>query len=184
MNFLNSPRVSDSGVAFQSPVRNTGFLEERLSGRIRLQYATTYLFFEKDGITQQILHELKYRGNLELGMKFGRMFGKELKRGRFNSVDALVPVPLHPNKLKVRGYNQSEVICRGMAEVMKIPVMNNLMERVVENSTQTKKGAEERWENVQGIFQLKNEESIHLSVVVCWSVPPPKACIIFPASCQ
>ena len=101
-------------------------------------------------------------------MKFGRMFGKELKRGRFNSVDALVPVPLHPNKLKVRGYNQSEVICRGMAEVMKIPVMNNLMERVVENSTQTKKGAEERWENVQGIFQLKNEEQVkgmHLLLV-------------------
>ena len=101
-------------------------------------------------------------------MKFGRMFGKELKRGRFKSVDALVPVPLHPNKLKVRGYNQSEVICRGMAEVMKIPVMNNLMERVVENSTQTKKRAEERWENVQGIFQLKNEEQVkgmHLLLV-------------------
>ena len=64
--------------------------------------------------------------------------------------------------------NQSEVICRGMAEVMKIPVMNNLMERVVENSTQTKKGAEERWENVQGIFQLKNEEQVkgmHLLLV-------------------
>ena len=144
------------------------FLEERLSGRIRLQYATTYLYFEKDGITQQILHELKYRGNLELGMKFGRMFGKELMKGRFKSVDVLVPVPLHPNKLKIRGYNQSEVICRGMAEVMKIPVMNNLIERIVENSTQTKKGAEERWENVQGIFRLKNEELVkgmHLLLV-------------------
>jgi len=89
-------------------------------------------------------------------------------KGRFKSVDVLVPVPLHPNKLKIRGYNQSEVICRGMAEVMKIPVMNNLMERIVENSTQTKKGAEERWENVQGIFRLKNEELVkgmHLLLV-------------------
>lgn len=144
------------------------FLEERLYGRIRLQYATAFLLFEKEGVTQQILHELKYRANVELGLKMGRMFGKELAKGRFQSVDALVPVPLHPHKFKIRGYNQSEIICRGMSEVMKIPVINNLMERVVENSTQTKKGAEERWKNVEGIFQVKNEEQVkgmHLLLV-------------------
>lgn len=144
------------------------FLESKLCGRIRLEYATAFLLFEKEGVTQYILHELKYKGNLELGLKLGRMFGKELQRGRFKDIDALVPVPLHPNKLKKRGYNQSEVICRGIAEIINKPVINDLMERVVENSTQTRKGADERRENVKDIFRLKNEEQVkgmHLLLV-------------------
>ncbi len=158
---LELPRAGISGLAWN-------YLENRLHGRIRLEYATAFLLFEKESISQQILHELKYRGNIDLGLKLGRMFGKELVNSRFKSIDALVPVPLHPKRLQSRGYNQSEILCKGISQIMGKPVITNLLERVVENSTQTKKGAIERWENVKGIFQLKNFEQVrglHLLLV-------------------
>ncbi|MBR4814510.1 MAG: ComF family protein, partial [Paludibacteraceae bacterium] len=101
----------------------------------------------------------------------GCMLGRELKEGRFASVDMIVPVPLHPKRLKWRGYNQSEWIAMGLAEELGVPVRTDFVERVVETSTQTTKNAEERWTNVKGIFSLKQEvqpqelEGRHLLIV-------------------
>lgn len=144
------------------------FIEERFYGRVNIEEAISYLYYEKETMSQHVLHEIKYHGGKELGYRLGKMFGEHVRRAWFQQVDALVPVPLHPNKLKQRGYNQSEWIAKGMAEELNVPVWTDILERSVENPTQTKKNAIERWENVRGIFQLKCKRDIegkHLVIV-------------------
>ena len=143
-------------------------IEKRFYGKVEIRYASTFLYFEKEIITQKLLHEIKYRGRKELGEQLGALFGSQLINGYFNEIDVIVPVPLHPNKFRIRGYNQSEWIAKGMAKAMKKPLINNVLKRVIENPTQTKKGVYERWENTNGIFESENItliENKHLLLV-------------------
>ena len=144
------------------------FIEERFYGRLKVEHATSFLYYEKETVAQKILHEIKYHGNKELGRRLGAMFGAKMLREQFPLPEALVPVPLHPNKLRLRGYNQSEWIAKGISETTGLPVWTNVLERIVENSTQTKKGVVERWENVKDIFQLTHQRAVdgcHLMIV-------------------
>jgi len=69
-------------------------------------------------------------------------------------VDVIVPVPLHKKKQKLRGYNQSEWIARGISSVTGIPLNAKSVIREKNTETQTRKSAFERSENVEGIFKL------------------------------
>lgn len=133
------------------------FVEQHLYGFPYIESATTLMLFEKESAVQEVLHEIKYHGAKELARSMGRMLGRELRDGRFSSVDMIIPIPLHPNRLKWRGYNQSEWLSWGMSDEMGVPVRTDCVERVVETSTQTKRNAKERWENVKGIFALKKD---------------------------
>ncbi len=135
-------------------------IAERFYGRVEVEGATALLRYEKETISQHVLHYIKYKGGKSFGYRMGRMLGGRLRGTQFQEVDALVPVPLHPNKLKLRGYNQSEWIARGVGDALNIPVWTDVLVRTVENPTQTRKGAYERWENVKGIFQLTDESKI------------------------
>jgi ComF family protein len=135
------------------------FVEQHLYGRPYIESATTLMVYGKETVPQKIIHEIKYHGAKELAQSMGRMLGRQMKGGRFSSVDMIVPVPLHPKRLKWRGYNQSEWIAKGLSEELGVPVRSDLVERVVETSTQTNKNAEERWSNVKGIFALRQEIS-------------------------
>lgn len=135
-------------------------VEVRFFGRVDVSLATSFLFFEKDTVVQKLLHEIKYHDNPQLAVRLGLMFGTELKGGRFESVDVIVPVPLHEKRLKERGYNQSEQIANGIAKALGKPVALNVLARTKGNETQTKKGAYERWENVRGIFSLMDAELV------------------------
>ena len=158
-------------------------IEKRFYGRVEIEYASTFLYFEKEIITQKLLHEIKYRGRKELGERLGALFGSQLADSRFNEADMIIPVPLHPNKLRVRGYNQSEWIAKGIAKKMQKPLENNVLKRIIENPTQTSKGVYERWENTAGIFESENTEFIenkHLLLVddVLTTGSTLEACII------
>jgi len=158
-------------------------IEKRFYGRAEIQYASTFLYFEKEIITQKLLHGIKYRGKKELGEQLGALFGSQLANSRFNEADMIIPVPLHPNKLRVRGYNQSEWIAKGIAKTMQKPLVNNVLKRIIENPTQTSKGVYERWENTTGIFESENTDLIenkHLLLVddVLTTGSTLEACII------
>ena len=158
-------------------------LEKRFYGKAEIQHATAFLYFEKATITQQLLHEIKYRGKKELGERLGVFWGVELKNSRFDEIEAIVPVPLHVNKLKKRGYNQSEWIAKGIARKMEKPLLTNILQRIIENPTQTQKGVYERWENVSGIFGAENPKTVehkHLLLIddVLTTGSTLEACII------
>jgi len=127
-------------------------------GRIPVMQATAFIVFNKDSHYSSILHELKYKGQRHIGMEMGRLFGLELRGSPFAETDLIHPVPLHPGKLQKRGYNQSELIAKGLSSVLQVPVMTGLVIRTLETGTQTRKSRYERWENVRGTFQVARPE--------------------------
>jgi ComF family protein len=128
-------------------------IEKIFWGRTRVQAATSLFFYSQDSILQELLHQLKYRGNQELGIQLGSFLGTALKNTSRFPVDVLVPVPLHPSKEKSRGFNQATLICQGIAAVTGLPVCTTLLRKNTERSTQTKKNRAERLENMVGIFE-------------------------------
>ena len=126
-------------------------------GRANLSLATSFCRFDKGGRLQRLLHELKYKGNCAVGVKMGTLFGYELiQNSLFQTIDAIVPVPLHLKKEKKRGFNQSVEICKGLSQSMNRPIITGNLVRDVHSSSQTLKGRFERWENVSGIFRVRN----------------------------
>lgn len=126
-------------------------------GRANITLATSFCCFDKGGRLQHILHQLKYKGNREVGRKMGILFGYDLiQMPLYLDIDAIIPVPLHPKKEKKRGFNQSVEICKGLSESMNRPLIIGNLVREIHNASQTRKGRFERWENVSGIFNVKN----------------------------
>jgi ComF family protein len=137
-------------------------------GRASVVYATSWLFFRKGSRYQKLVHYLKYKGMKEIGEEMGKLFGAELINTPFQEIDVLIPVPLHPRKLKQRGYNQSEWIAKGIALTLNKPLMVNNLTRDIFTNTQTRKNRFERWQNVEGIFSVNNPSEIvqkHILVV-------------------
>ena len=143
-------------------------VEKIFRGRLPLVAGTGQFYFTKESLMQHLIHQFKYKGNKELGLQLGKIMGEQLqKSGRFD-VDAVVPLPLFPAKEKRRSYNQATILCDGMAESMKIPILNQVISRPQHTETQTKKGRIERWKNMEGKFVLKNPDAIrnkHLLLV-------------------
>lgn len=129
-------------------------------GRVNIAYGMSLLYFSKSMVVQNLLHEIKYRGNQPLGIFLGRMMGRAIEEADcFGDIDYIVPLPLSEKKKKQRGYNQSELLCRGIAEITGKPVSTNHVVRAVHTSTQTRKHRRERWHNVEGIFELTDPAS-------------------------
>ena len=131
-------------------------IEKIFWGRIPLVAAHSEYYFAKSSLIQHLIHQLKYKGNTDIGHYLGELMGKSLlESNRFN-IDGLIPLPLYPDKERKRGYNQAAIICNGIAQSMKVPVLNNYLIRQHFTETQTKKHRTERWENVAESFALKN----------------------------
>jgi ComF family protein len=136
-------------------------LKKTFSGRVPLVHAASCYLYEKSGRIQRLLHAIKYEEQKELGKFLGQMYGKELKEGDvFKDIQCILPVPLHKNKLKARGFNQSEWFAQGIAESMNIVLDTDSLERIADTSTQTKKKKFQRWENVEGIFRVRNNREL------------------------
>ena len=132
---------------------------ERLAGKVNLVKASSYLYYNKGGIAQKLIAEIKYRGNPDLGEWFGTYLAKDMVSSDFfKGIDYLVPVPLHRAKEKKRGFNQAEKIAVGIAKITKIPLVTKNVFREKANISQTRKGIFDRWKNTQNLFQVKDAE--------------------------
>lgn len=129
--------------------------EQLFWGRVKFEKAVSWFYYRKGSRYQKLIHFLKYRGVKELGEELGKHFGFELAEvPGFDTIDLILPVPLHPKKEKKRGYNQSEWIAKGVAFALQKPVDTTSLIRAVFTATQTRKSKFERWENVKGIFKV------------------------------
>ena len=134
-------------------------LSQTFWGQVDFHAVTAEYFFSKTGKVQHLLHQLKYQGNKDAGFFLGQQLGESIKNAElFQGIDYLVPIPLHPKKEHIRGYNQSHVIAQGVEDKTKIPIMKDCLYRKVFTSTQTKKSRDERMDNVKDIFDIKNCE--------------------------
>jgi ComF family protein len=133
-----------------------------LAGKIPAEIrVTAFCFYKKKSIIQKLIHRLKYKDDYRVGTYFGYLFGMDLQQEKtFNSIDIIVPVPLHPDKLKLRGYNQSEAIAKGIAMVMHKTIDISSLVRIKRTKTQTKKDIHERAVNMVDAFQLKETDNL------------------------
>lgn len=142
---------------------------ERLWGRLNLESGAALYYFNRRSPVQYALHRLKYHNQPEIGVKIGRAFGRKLKSSEaFGSVEAIVPVPLHPKKERLRGYNQSAMFAQGLSEAMEVPVFSKTLTRRTFTETQTKKKRMERFSNVNDVFAVEKPSRIegkHLLLV-------------------
>lgn len=136
-------------------------LRRRLEGRIPVKHVLAFLKFTKNGKIQHLLHNLKYRHEPEIGVALGKLYAHRLNQdGLKLGVDMLIPVPLHPTRLRKRGYNQSTKFAEGLAEILKIPVYESALIRKSRTDTQTRKNKLRRWENVSEVFDVVDPQAI------------------------
>jgi len=136
---------------------------------LRLERAASYLFFEKNHPIQYVIHRMKYRDQPMLGYWLARQALLDWQDETFfEDIDLIVTMPLHPKRLRERGYNQSEYIARGISELTGIPIDTTHVLRVVNTPKQALQEGEERKTNVAKAFAVDRPEELrgkHILVV-------------------
>lgn len=135
-------------------------LISKVQGLTQVGRVISYLKFSKDGASQKLLHQLKYRNKSDLARELGGLYGKLLLESGYQSIwTQIVPVPLHPMKQLRRGYNQSEQIAAGIASSLGVPI-NLLLRRDKFTQTQTNKSRLQRLANMDDVFSPSSKAII------------------------
>ena len=133
-------------------------MEKIFWGRFPIVRASSLWWYSRGGKVAHILAGMKYYGRRQVCRHMGEILGRELQpSGFFEGVDYLLPVPLHPGRMRTRGYNQSLLLAEGISRMTGIPVCDGVLRRVRNNQTQTHKSAWERQENASHLFQVAGD---------------------------
>ena len=134
---------------------------QQFYGKIKIEAAYALYYFTKGGKVQNLMHHFKYKGMQQIGDLLGNIAGSQLiENPIFNTVDLIIPVPLHKKRLKERGYNQSTRFANGLAQKLNAIVEDNNLQRAVATATQTHKSRFARFENMQHVFAVKHPEKL------------------------
>lgn len=162
-SLVNQEKYLCLNCSYDLPITNDyldadSLVDKRLKARMPVNKVSSYLYFTGGSRVQRIIHRIKYQNGYALAQFLGRQYGGILKNSPyFQHLDFIVPVPLHRKRLRERGYNQSEYIARGMADELGAEVIINNLVRLVHQKSQTKtKGRYERFENMEGMFSVRN----------------------------
>ncbi|GAB4374981.1 MAG: ComF family protein [Salibacteraceae bacterium] len=135
-------------------------VERLFWGKIFPERASSFLFFTRGGMVQQMIHQLKYRGKTDVGTVLGQKFGEHLNHTQYAECDLILPVPLHRKRQQHRGYNQCDFIASGLSLALNIPIENHAVKRVRYTESQTRKGVYQRWINVKELFEVAEPERV------------------------
>ncbi len=142
-----------------SPTDNA--LHKVFWGRVPVQLAVAYLLYQEKSRVQRLLHQLKYRGQEEIGEVLGKWMGNSLQENAaFIDIDVVVPVPLHKSKLSQRGYNQVTEFSNALANALQVVVAETALQKNKAVGTQTKKNRKDRWEAMRQLYAIRNAEAI------------------------
>ncbi len=135
-------------------------LKDKFYGRFLLQNATALAYFQKRGLTQQLLHNLKYRGRKEISYFFGKWLGAELSEiDCYKEINLVIPVPLHKQKLRKRGYNQVEGFGKEIASALNVPYRDDILIKISKSGSQVFKTRILRFE-AEEVFSIQNLDAI------------------------
>ena len=135
---------------------------KKFYGRIPLEYASALLYFHKKGIAQEIIHKLKYKGHQEIGTVLGHWYAQDLREIKIlETVDVIIPVPLHKRKYRERGYNQVTTFGKALSTDLNILYNDSILKRKVYSKTQSKKNLLGRTEGIESIFDVSFTEADH-----------------------
>ena len=148
------------------PVTNFHFtndptIKNMLYGRANIQAGTALFYFEKKGLVQQLLHQLKYKNQEKIGQVLGLWLGNEIKNiVPYNKIDIVIPVPLHKHKLRSRGYNQVALFAKSIAVKIDAVYIDDLLIKISASSSQVFKNRIGRWQKKEGVFKAINLDKI------------------------
>ena len=133
---------------------------EHFEGRIQISQAASLLYFQKDSDIQNLLHNLKYKGQDSIGTFFGQRIAEKMEKSPyFIKPDVIVPIPIHTKKERIRGYNQSTLIANGISDVLKIPVVDDVLIKSTNTGSQTSLHRSERVKNVTNSFEILDQSA-------------------------
>ncbi|MBL7769256.1 MAG: ComF family protein [Flavipsychrobacter sp.] len=136
-------------------------VEKIFYGRLTLEHAAASTYFTQKSIVQEILHQLKYSYRKELGLQLGEWMGFQLRTANWMSkIDCLLPMPLHPKRKAVRGYNQAELLAKGIEVQTGLPAYSDCLERITPTRSQTTQHRSERWQNMREVFKISKPSYI------------------------
>lgn len=174
--YLHLPRTDYQ----QSPYDNP--MAQLFWGLAPVSQAASMTFYESHSDLARLVYALKYAHRPDIGEDLGRCMGEEMKlTGFFDSVDYLIPVPLARNRQRQRGYNQSEMLCRGISATAGVPVLQHAIRRNQFSRSQTTLTRAQRQENVSDMFALHQTDGLagkHLLLVddICTTGATLSAC--------
>lgn len=135
---------------------------KKFYGKISIEHASAFLYFNKKGIVQELIHNLKYKGHDEIGTLLGNWYVEDLKELVLEiPFDIVIPVPLHPKKFRERGYNQVSTFGKMIAKGLNIEYDTTILYRKKYSKTQSKKNLAGRSDNIQDIFDVIITEENH-----------------------
>ena len=133
-------------------------VETTFKGRVPIRAATSLLFFERKSLAQKLMHRLKYHQQPQIGIFLGKWLAEEmLISRRFDKIDVVVPVPLHPKKQKKRGYNQVMMFAESLSVHLKAELRPEVLIKIVDSRTQTRKRRLERIIDTSREYRLKDD---------------------------
>ena len=124
-----------------------------------IERAAAFIYYQPHSEMARMVYRLKYRNSPDVGENLGRLMATDfLLAHYFDDIDLLVPVPMTRKRQRQRGYNQSEMLARGISDVTHLPVAAKALKRQVFRESQTHLSRHERQENVDGIFVVTDTE--------------------------
>ncbi|MFT7352783.1 MAG: ComF family protein [Flavobacterium sp.] len=126
-------------------------------GRLDIQFAGAFIEFHKKGIVQELIHKLKYKRRQDVGTCLGYWCSESWKKMEIiETIDYIIPVPLHKKRFRERGYNQITTFSKALSESWQIPILNNLLYRKHYSKTQVRKNRSQRGQEIANAFEIKN----------------------------
>lgn len=137
-------------------------MDQHFWGRAKVESSAALFPYYPKGLVQQIIHNIKYRGEKNLAIFCGEWLGQMLKDSEnFQNVDGILPVPLYRSRMRQRGYNQSELIARGISMSMNIPVILKGLSRNKSTVSQTSFNRFDRIKNMESAFRAKESLNVY-----------------------
>ncbi len=164
---LKNENLICSNCIHNLPLTQHHFLEhndttKKFYGIIPLEFSASMLYFNEKGIVQNLIHNLKYKNQQQIGTFLGEWYAKDIaNEPKINSVSEIIPVPLHKKRLEERGYNQITTFCEALSKELEIHYNPNLLYRSRYSKTQTKKDRESRKEVTNALFDVNFSETDH-----------------------
>lgn len=125
-----------------------------------------YSVFRYNGLVRTLIHELKYNETTKLATFFANELAFSIPQSRFQNIQAIVPIPMHPVKQRQRGYNQTILLAKALAPLIAIPLETRLLKKTRNTDSQTTKTTIERQENQEHAFAIFHGAVIPDSVLL------------------
>lgn len=134
-------------------------LIETLKGKVFVEEGTSFLYYHPEGKVKKLIHQLKYKNNQKVGIFLGEWLGlKLLETKAYNSIDYIIPVPLHKDKLRLRGYNQLTKFGETLSSILNIEYLEGVLIRNTMAKTQTLKKRLDRFKSLVNNFSIINAD--------------------------